>query len=75
MKYGIGRELVPRADRSLNMVVDGIEPERYRCHWFVDGKIETGYFVETDLEESEEAKMGFKRKEKNGSDSNETVRK
>jgi len=65
MKHKIGEVVNSKADASIVLVIDGYEPEKYRCHWFRDGILESGYFMESALSNRTLAEIGFRKELKN----------
>ena len=63
MKYKIGETISPKADHNIAHIIEGIEPAKYRCHWFVNGEIHTGLLQETNVMNGERQGMGFGERE------------
>ena len=61
MKFRRGDRVNPVIAPDIEMLVDTIQtPERYHCHWFVESKVEDGWFGPDDIQiAAEPGAIGF----------------
>lgn len=66
MKYEIGQKVSPVIEPRITMLVDTIQiPERYHCHWFIDGKIEESWFGAKEIKPANDnGNIGFNKEKK-----------